>query len=82
LVTNAMRLGTALTLTVTAHSDAVGIEVTDGSPKAPRVTPARLYDENGRGLLLVRHLAKEWGVRWDGGAPGRPPKTVWAVISR
>lgn len=82
LVTNAMRLGTTLTLTLTAHSGAVGIEVTDGSPKAPRVTPARPYDESGRGLLLVRHLAKGWGVRWDRGVPGRPPKTVWAVISR
>lgn len=82
LVTNATRLGTACTLTLTAYSDAVGVEVTDGSVKVPRVAPAHLYDESGRGLLIVRHVAKEWGVRWDGGLPGRPPKTVWAVISR
>lgn len=68
LVTNAVRHGhgESVGLRVTNSVDELRIEVTDGNP-----TPARLRDadeaaENGRGLLLVAALAKEWGVSPDG----------------
>src|SRR5919108_6032364 len=83
LVTNASRLNTAITLTLSATAEAVGIEVTDHSPEALEIPSGDLlYADSGRGLLLVRHLAKEWGVHWDDDVPGQPPKTVWALMSK
>jgi serine/threonine-protein kinase RsbW len=42
------------------------IEVTDGTPTPARLRSAGVADENGRGLLLVAAIAKEWGVSPDG----------------
>ncbi|MGW3118537.1 ATP-binding protein [Streptomyces sp. NPDC001107] len=68
LVTNAVRHGQGkpVGLRVTNSAHELRIEVTDGSP-----TPARLHEageaaENGRGLLLVSAVSKEWGVSPDG----------------
>lgn len=36
-------------------------------------------DDDGRGLVLVAALAKEWGVTSRVGAPG---KTVWALVGQ
>lgn len=83
LVTNAVRQETTITLELTADSGALGIEVTDESPEVPEVPSGDvLFAEGGRGLLLVRCLAKEWGVHWKHGVPGHPPKTVWAVLAK
>ncbi|WP_046495326.1 SpoIIE family protein phosphatase [Streptomyces odonnellii] len=48
-------------------------EVTDASTTAPHLRRARVYDEGGRGLLLVAQLTSSWGTRYS--ATG---KTIWA----
>ncbi|MGO4426697.1 ATP-binding protein, partial [Streptomyces sp. MCAF7] len=48
-------------------------EVSDGSNTAPHLRRARVFDEGGRGLLLVAQLARRWGTRH-----GPTGKTIWA----
>ncbi|MEV7683524.1 SpoIIE family protein phosphatase [Streptomyces sp. NPDC088341] len=38
-------------------------EVSDSSTTAPHMRRARVFDEGGRGLLLVAQLSKRWGTR-------------------
>ncbi|RAG87556.1 histidine kinase [Streptacidiphilus pinicola] len=38
-------------------------EVSDGSNTAPHLRRARVFDEGGRGLLLVAQLTQRWGTR-------------------
>ncbi|MFE2599543.1 SpoIIE family protein phosphatase [Streptomyces sp. NPDC059396] len=38
-------------------------EVSDGSTTAPHMRRARVFDEGGRGLLLVAQLTERWGTR-------------------
>jgi hypothetical protein len=47
--------------------------VSDGSNTAPHLRRARVFDEGGRGLLLVAQLAERWGSRQT--VTG---KTIWA----
>ncbi|MEV5383722.1 ATP-binding protein [Streptomyces sp. NPDC052721] len=48
------------------------VEISDRSPHLPQPRLAAEDEESGRGLLLVRALADDWGVRpTDGG------KTTW-----
>ncbi|MFC6084998.1 ATP-binding protein [Sphaerisporangium aureirubrum] len=52
------------------------IEVWDGNPGNPILTPTRTDDENGRGLHIVKALTTQWGIR-------RPPsggKVVWCEL--
>ncbi|WP_240957780.1 ATP-binding protein [Streptomyces chilikensis] len=63
-----------------ADTDVVRVEVTDTrAERLPRrPSPSRAADaeeENGRGLILVSHLASAWGWRPRLSGPG---KTVWA----
>ncbi|MWA06906.1 SpoIIE family protein phosphatase [Actinomadura sp. LD22] len=51
-------------------------EVSDGSETAPHLRRARVFDEGGRGLLLVAQLTQAWGTRHT--AHG---KTIWAEQS-
>jgi hypothetical protein len=77
LTTNAARLGKPFTLRLIPESQAVVIEVTDVSPKAPEIA-GHFGDadaEAGRGLFIVDSLAKEWGIR-----PESHGKTVWARV--
>lgn len=55
------------------------IEVADegGAQSAPRPRKAHSDEEGGRGLMLVKLLAEQWGV---GPAPRGPGRTVWAVL--
>lgn len=56
------------------------IEVTDRGDRAagPAVRRAGDGEENGRGLVLVSHLAQQWGVVHPGSGAGR---TVWAALA-
>ncbi|MFH8801967.1 PAS domain S-box protein [Streptomyces sp. NPDC017936] len=51
------------------------VEVGDRSPHLPQPRPAAQDEESGRGLLLVRALAHDWGVR-----PTDEGKTTWFTL--
>ncbi|MGP3977266.1 SpoIIE family protein phosphatase [Streptomyces sp. 8N114] len=73
LVTNALRYGTApVTLRLIRDSTLI-CEVSDGSSTAPHLRRARVFDEGGRGLLLVAQLSECWGSRQT-----PTGKTIWA----
>ncbi len=79
LVTNALIHSTdVFTLALHLADDLIVIEVQDGNDAAPEVESPDELAINGRGMLLVNALSKEWGVRpeKDGG------KTVWAKVRR
>ena len=63
-------------LALDGHHDGLRIEVTDDAPGQPTPRAAGPTDQNGRGLLIVEHLATDWGLR--AAAPG---KTVWAAFA-
>ncbi|MEV5706020.1 ATP-binding protein [Actinoallomurus sp. NPDC052274] len=50
-------------LCLSVVAEALHIEVWDVSKKLPRKRAALDKDENGRGLLLVETLSKEWGCK-------------------
>ncbi len=68
LVTNAVRHGGGrpVGFRVWCSADELRMEVADGSPTRARLRSADVADENGRGLLLVSAVSKEWGVSPDG----------------
>ncbi|MEU2063770.1 SpoIIE family protein phosphatase [Streptomyces sp. NPDC013455] len=77
LVTNAIRYGRPPIQFRLIHQDSTLIcEVYDSSGTTPHMRRARIFDEGGRGLLLVAQLADRWGTRHD-----RIGKTVWAEQS-
>ncbi|MFI9807419.1 SpoIIE family protein phosphatase [Streptomyces sp. NPDC052301] len=77
LVTNAIRYGRPPIRLRLIHQDSTLIcEVYDASGSTPHMRRARIFDEGGRGLLLVAQLAERWGTRHD-----RIGKTVWAEQS-
>ncbi|MFD9407922.1 SpoIIE family protein phosphatase [Streptomyces sp. NPDC059989] len=77
LVTNAIRYGQPPIQLRLIHEDTTLIcEVSDASNTAPHMRRARIFDEGGRGLLLVAQLAQRWGTRH---AP--IGKTIWAEQS-
>ncbi|MCQ9180996.1 SpoIIE family protein phosphatase [Streptomyces sp. IBSBF 2953] len=73
LVTNAIRYGHAPIELRLIRADVLICEVSDGSSTAPHLRRARVFDEGGRGLLLVAQVAERWGSRHT--ATG---KTIWA----
>ncbi|MEV0242685.1 SpoIIE family protein phosphatase [Streptomyces sp. NPDC050674] len=73
LVTNALRYGGAPIELRLIRDSTLICEVSDGSSTAPHLRRARVFDEGGRGLLLVAQLAERWGTRQT--ATG---KTIWA----
>jgi len=63
---------------VTALADgSCFIEVSDEGFAEPRTRPVTDWEESGRGLHLVEHIAVAWGV-WSRGRYG---KTVWALVA-
>ncbi|POX62372.1 ATPase [Streptomyces sp. Ru62] len=77
LVTNAIRYGRPpIRLRLIRQSKTLISEVYDASDTTPHMRRARIFDEGGRGLLLVAQLAERWGTRHD-----RIGKTVWAEQS-
>ncbi|WP_103514590.1 SpoIIE family protein phosphatase [Streptomyces sp. SM10] len=73
LVTNAIRYGGDPIHLRLIRDTALICEVVDGSSTAPHLRRARIYDEGGRGLLLVASLTARWGTRYSGTG-----KTIWA----
>ncbi|MER6086032.1 SpoIIE family protein phosphatase [Streptomyces sp. NPDC001833] len=63
LVTNAIRYGAAPIQLRLIHDRTLVCEVCDGSNTAPHLRRARVFDEGGRGLLLVAQLTARWGSR-------------------
>ncbi|MFD9319487.1 SpoIIE family protein phosphatase [Streptomyces sp. NPDC060053] len=76
LVTNAIRYGQPPIRLRLIRDHALLCEVSDGSSTTPHLRRARVFDEGGRGLLLVAQLAEHWGTRH-----ARRGKTVWAELS-
>jgi len=72
LVTNAVRYSRGPVTLRLVNERALVCEVLDSSAALPRLRQANGEDENGRGLQVVRQLAKRWGAR-------RTPtgKVVW-----
>ncbi|MFF2518411.1 SpoIIE family protein phosphatase [Streptomyces sp. NPDC058086] len=73
LVTNAIRYGQPPIRLRLIHDRMLICEVSDSNPTAPYMRRARIFDEGGRGLLLVAQLTQRWGTRHT-----RTGKTIWA----
>ncbi|NEA66150.1 SpoIIE family protein phosphatase [Streptomyces sp. SID12488] len=73
LVTNAIRYGEPPIQLRLIRDRALIVEVSDGSSTSPHLRRAHVYDEGGRGLLLVAQLTQRWGSRQTGTG-----KTIWA----
>ncbi len=73
LVTNAIRYGEAPIRLRLIRGSTLICEVSDGSSTAPHLRRARVFDEGGRGLLLVAQVAERWGSRQT-----PTGKTIWA----
>ncbi|MGQ4487468.1 ATP-binding protein [Streptomyces sp. 372A] len=85
LATNAVvhTFGQSPTFTVDLRlerDEELRVGVTDSHPRRPQRLPAAVQQDNGRGLVIIRSLAKEYGGRLtvtptpDGG------KTVWVAL--
>ncbi|WEH27576.1 ATP-binding SpoIIE family protein phosphatase [Streptomyces sp. AM 3-1-1] len=72
VVTNAIRYATRPVTLRLLRTDVLRVEVGDDVPQLPRVRNARTTDEGGRGLFLVKRLAR----RWDATRLGNG-KVVW-----
>lgn len=80
LATNAVLYGaTDYTVSLRHHRDRLTVSVTDRGRGTPRPHPGPDPSEpHGRGLLIVRELADDWGVTLHDGQGG---KTVWFSLS-
>ncbi|MGA5200652.1 ATP-binding SpoIIE family protein phosphatase [Streptomyces variegatus] len=76
LVTNAIRYGRDPVELRLIRDTALTCEVSDGSSTSPHLRRARVFDEGGRGLLIVAQLAEHWGTRHT-----RAGKVIWAEQS-
>ncbi|MER5836273.1 ATP-binding SpoIIE family protein phosphatase, partial [Streptomyces sp. NPDC002130] len=72
LVTNAIRYGDSPIQLRLIRDTTLICEVSDASSTAPHLRRARVYDEGGRGLLLVSQLSQNWGTRH-----ATVGKTIW-----
>ncbi|MFE2069575.1 SpoIIE family protein phosphatase [Streptomyces sp. NPDC059467] len=73
LVTNAIRYGEGPIQLRMVLQSTLTCEVSDASSTAPHLRRARVFDEGGRGLLLVAQLTERWGTRHN-----REGKVIWA----
>lgn len=79
-VTNAIKHGPdGGEVTVTLSADVAGwrVAVTDESPVLPSRLDVDARAAGGRGVMLIDHLAAEWGVDVAGSG-----KTVWFRVAR
>ncbi|WP_186831731.1 SpoIIE family protein phosphatase [Streptomyces sp. ISID311] len=72
LVTNAIRYGASPIQLRLIRDRTLVCEVSDASSTAPHLRRARVFDEGGRGLLLVAQLTQGWGTRQTTAG-----KTIW-----
>ena len=63
LVTNALRYGLEPVQLRLIYDRTLICEVSDGNSTSPHLRRARIFDEGGRGLLLVAQLTTNWGTR-------------------
>ncbi|SHH30559.1 ATP-binding SpoIIE family protein phosphatase [Streptomyces sp. 3214.6] len=75
LVTNSIRYGHPPVYLRLIRDTTLICEVSDASSTAPHLRRARMFDEGGRGLLIVAQLAERWGCRHT-----RTGKTIWAEL--
>jgi len=76
LVTNAVVHGRSdVRVTVEANDGTIRISVYDDSRDLPTLRVPHPFDESGRGMYLVEHLAERWGVEQS--ASG---KCVWVEL--
>lgn len=73
LVTNAIRYGKPPIQLRMILQSSLTCEVSDASSTTPHLRRARVFDEGGRGLLLVAQLTERWGTRHN-----REGKVIWA----
>ncbi|MYU26455.1 SpoIIE family protein phosphatase [Streptomyces sp. SID8352] len=73
LITNAIRYAEPPLELRLIKDESLICEVSDASQTQPRMRPARLMDEGGRGLFLIAQVAHRWGSRYT-----RSGKTIWA----
>jgi anti-sigma regulatory factor (Ser/Thr protein kinase) len=80
VVTNAvLHARTPVELGITVTDDAVLVCVADGADGTPRHQDQSDGRESGRGIMLVRELADEWGVLPHDTKQG---KAVWFLFRR
>ena len=81
LLSNAIRHarplhGSWLRVAWTVQGETIEVAVSDGgSPTFPRPAHASRSSLGGRGISIVEHLARNWGVRAD-----EDMLTVWAIL--
>ncbi|MEU9624145.1 ATP-binding protein [Streptomyces sp. NPDC088251] len=85
LATNAVQhtFGQSPTFTVDLRlerEEELRLGVTDSHPRRPRRLPAAVQQDNGRGLVIVRCLAKECGGRLAVTPTADGGKTVWIEL--
>ncbi|CAD5924570.1 MULTISPECIES: ATP-binding protein [Streptomyces] len=54
--------------------------VTDSHPRWPQRLPAAVRQDNGRGMVIIRALAKEYGGRLTVVPTAEGGKTVWIAL--
>ncbi|GAA3365801.1 SpoIIE family protein phosphatase [Streptomyces antimycoticus] len=72
LVTNAIRYGRPPIRLRLIRDRGLICEVSDANSTAPHLRRARVFDEGGRGLMLVAQMGTRWGTR-----QGSDGKTIW-----
>lgn len=85
LATNAVlhTSGQSPTFTVDVRldrSEQLTIGVTDSHPRWPQRLPAAVQQDNGRGMVIIRHLAVESGGKFQVTPTDEGGKTVWIMI--
>lgn len=77
IVTNALvHAGTAIDVAFTFADGGLRVEVSDGSPHAPRMRGYGPSAGTGRGLMLLEEMVDDWGV-----VPAEEGKTVWFQVA-
>ncbi|WP_035839631.1 SpoIIE family protein phosphatase [Kitasatospora azatica] len=72
LVTNAIKYGQPPIRLRLIRGTSLICEVSDASDTSPHLRRARIFDEGGRGLMLVAQLTQGWGTRHSTNG-----KTIW-----
>ncbi|MCX5113245.1 ATP-binding protein [Streptomyces sp. NBC_00378] len=85
LATNAVQhtFGQSPTFTVDLRlerEEQLHLGVTDSHPRWPRRLPAAVQQDNGRGMVIIRCLAKECGGRLTVTPTAEGGKTVWIAL--
>ncbi|MER8086867.1 ATP-binding protein [Streptomyces sp. NPDC058316] len=85
LATNAVQhtFGQSPTFTVDLRleqEELLYLGVTDSHPRWPRRLPAAVQQDNGRGMVIIRCLAKECGGRLTVTPTADGGKTVWIAL--